>query len=174
MPKLIENLHEKLINQSRAMLLARGYDHLNIREVADECQVAVGTVYNYFPSKEAMVGAVMMEDWNAALARAREKAASAPDVVTGLMAFKRELKTYVDTYMDIWVAYHANVASVLMARHDKLTAQMLKIIEPLLARFDRNTLPAMPLFAAKAILSAAIYNDINDEELRAVLGKLLQ
>ena len=35
-----------------------------MREAARRCGVAVGTLYNYFPSKDALAAAVMLEDWH--------------------------------------------------------------------------------------------------------------
>lgn len=64
MPKIIENLGERLTAQARKQLEDSGYSALTIRSVAQACGVGVGTVYNYFPSKDALAAAVMLEDWN--------------------------------------------------------------------------------------------------------------
>lgn len=63
MPKIIENLPERLIGEARRQVEQAGYSALTIRSVAKECGVGVGTVYNYYPSKEALVAAFMVEDW---------------------------------------------------------------------------------------------------------------
>ena len=34
-----------------------------MREVAESSGVAVGTIYNYFPSKDILVGSIMAKDW---------------------------------------------------------------------------------------------------------------
>ena len=62
MPRGIENLREDLIAQSRVILLTKGYDNMTVRDVANACHVAVGTVYNYFQSKDVLVGYIMLED----------------------------------------------------------------------------------------------------------------
>jgi AcrR family transcriptional regulator len=63
MPKIIENLREKLVLEARHQVEELGYGALTIRSVAAACGVGVGTVYNYFSSKDALVAAFMLEDW---------------------------------------------------------------------------------------------------------------
>ena len=64
MPKIIENLQEKLIEEAKRQIREAGYGALTIRSVAKACSVGVGTVYNYFPSKDALLATFMLEDWN--------------------------------------------------------------------------------------------------------------
>jgi AcrR family transcriptional regulator len=64
MPKIIENLKERLISEAQKQIEANGYGAVTIRSVAKSCGVGVGTVYNYFPSKEALIATHLLEDWN--------------------------------------------------------------------------------------------------------------
>lgn len=63
MPKIIENLRDQLLQEARKQIAERGYTGTTIRSVAGACGVGVGTVYNYFSSKEMLIAAFMMEDW---------------------------------------------------------------------------------------------------------------
>ncbi len=40
-----------------------GLASLSIRTIAKECEVAVGTIYNYFPDKAALITEVIMKFW---------------------------------------------------------------------------------------------------------------
>lgn len=64
MPKIIENLETKLIEEAKKQFETSGYSALTMRSVAKACGVGVGTVYNYFPSKDALVASYMLQDWN--------------------------------------------------------------------------------------------------------------
>ena len=63
MPKIIENLESRLIEEVKKQIEESGYGAVTIRSVAKTCGVGVGTVYNYFPSKEALVATHLLEDW---------------------------------------------------------------------------------------------------------------
>ncbi|MEA4900920.1 TetR/AcrR family transcriptional regulator [Desulfitobacterium sp.] len=63
MPKIIENLKETIILESRNLLSQKGYNDFNVREIAKKCNIALGTFYNYFPTKDEVVMEIVREDW---------------------------------------------------------------------------------------------------------------
>jgi AcrR family transcriptional regulator len=63
MPKIIENLEIKLMEEAKKQLEQSGYGALTIRSVAQACGVGVGTVYNYFSSKDELLAAYLLGDW---------------------------------------------------------------------------------------------------------------
>ena len=63
MPKIIENIREALLVEAKRQIAERGYQNTTIRSVAKECGVAVGTVYNYFKSKDMLIASFILEDW---------------------------------------------------------------------------------------------------------------
>ncbi len=68
MPKIIENLEDRLIEEAKRQLQEFGYSAMTIRSVAKGCGVGVGTVYNYFSSKEALLATYILGSWNACVA----------------------------------------------------------------------------------------------------------
>lgn len=68
MPKIIENLENRLIAEARKQIEETGYSAMTIRSVARGCGVGVGTVYNYFSSKESLLATYMLEDWKGCIA----------------------------------------------------------------------------------------------------------
>ena len=64
MPKIIKNLERKLLEEARHQIEESGYSAVTIRSVAAACGVGVGTVYNYYASKDELLAAYMLEDWN--------------------------------------------------------------------------------------------------------------
>ena len=63
MPKIIENVREQLLAEAKRQIEQNGYAKTTIRSVAGACDIAVGTVYNYFKSKEVLVGSFVLEAW---------------------------------------------------------------------------------------------------------------
>ncbi len=63
MPKLIENLKEKILVEADTQLKEVGYGAMTIQSIAKACGVGVGTVYNYFSSKDEIVIACVAAAW---------------------------------------------------------------------------------------------------------------
>ena len=64
MPKIIENLRVRLMEEAKRQIAESGYAFMTMRSVAKGCGVGIGTVYNYFASKNALLAAYLLEDWN--------------------------------------------------------------------------------------------------------------
>lgn len=54
---------EEILKASRELLQRQGWSAINIRSVAAACGVSVGSIYNYFDSKTALVSAVVESVW---------------------------------------------------------------------------------------------------------------
>ena len=68
MPKIIKDIEIRLIEETKKQIEESGYGAVTVRSVAKACGVGVGTVYNYFPSKEALVATHLLEDWKQCVA----------------------------------------------------------------------------------------------------------
>ena len=54
---------EDILNVSKKFILEKGWVSFNIRTIAKECGISVGTVYNYFPSKTQLIIATVESVW---------------------------------------------------------------------------------------------------------------
>lgn len=54
---------EKILDTSRRMIAEKGVSAINMRTVASECGVAVGSLYNYFSSKSELMSAAVETVW---------------------------------------------------------------------------------------------------------------
>lgn len=68
MPKIIHNLETRLMEEAKRQIEESGYAATTIRSVAKACGVGVGTVYNYFPSKDALLATYLLGDWQGCIA----------------------------------------------------------------------------------------------------------
>ena len=91
MPKIIENLPQRLQEEARRQIEQAGFAAMTIRSVAKGCGVGVGTVYNYYPSKEALVASFMLSDWNACVASIQQTAAESDLLEPVLLAIYEKL-----------------------------------------------------------------------------------
>ncbi|UNT93796.1 TetR/AcrR family transcriptional regulator [Allobaculum sp. Allo2] len=54
---------EEILKTCRRMASTQGWNDLNIRNVSSACQVSVGCLYHYFPSKSDLVSATVISIW---------------------------------------------------------------------------------------------------------------
>lgn len=82
---------EAIVDATARVLVRDGYDALSTNRVAREAGVSVGSLYQYFPGKEALVAAVMerhasrMQENIAARMQSAPPAATAEDVATEMI-----------------------------------------------------------------------------------------
>ena len=154
MPKRIENLRENILACAKKEMLAQGFDALNIRNVARGCGIAVGTVYNYFPSKDMLAAAVMLEDWLVTLGGMREKCAAAGSLTEALRALYDGVTAFSSVYRSVWAGYSfsADARSEFGKRHKLLVRQLADCIRPALERFCAGDTQDMDIFLAENIL----------------------
>lgn len=57
-----EQRRRRILSSARGALALGGYDGLQMREVATDADVALGTLYRYFPSKEHLILSLMASD----------------------------------------------------------------------------------------------------------------
>lgn len=55
---------EDILKTSRELIRRQGWSAINIRSVAAACGVSVGSIYNYFDSKAALVSATVESIWH--------------------------------------------------------------------------------------------------------------
>lgn len=67
MPKIIENIEEKIFNAVVLLIRKHGYSAINMRMIAKESGIAVGTLYNYYSDKEALTTTVVYLSWKETL-----------------------------------------------------------------------------------------------------------
>lgn len=65
---------EEILKTSRELIRVQGWDALNIRSVAAACGVSIGSIYNYFASKEKLICAVVESIWCEIFHRSDENA----------------------------------------------------------------------------------------------------
>ena len=64
MPKLILNIEERILLSAKELFYEKGYDQVNMKEISKRADIAVGTLYNYFPNKNSLYLLVLENSWN--------------------------------------------------------------------------------------------------------------
>ncbi len=98
MPKIIENLPQRLLEEAHRQIEESGFAAMTIRSVAKGCGVGVGTVYNYYPSKEALVAGFMLDDWKNCIATIQSSAETADQLESVLQVIYDQITLFLDKY----------------------------------------------------------------------------
>ena len=169
MPKIIENLRERVLKAARETLVTEGYQALSMRSLARRAGVAPGTLYNYFRDKEEIVATLALADWQGALARMGAAAARASDLERGLAALCDELDSFSSAYRPTWEQYEGGRAAGYLARyHRMLREQIARPVRTVLGRSGRADLAPLADVLAEVLLACSVNEDLGT----ASIGKL--
>ena len=150
MPKIIENVREQLLAVAKKQIGERGYANTTIRSVAGECGLAVGTVYNYFKSKDMLIASFVVEDWNRYLSELRKSDLSDPR--TALRTIYDTLICFSEQHNPLFSDPDAAkvFSAVFTERHKTLRSQISELILPLCGNDDAGFTAE---FVAESLLS---------------------
>lgn len=176
MPKVIANLRESILTQARTLLLEQGWSALTIRAVAAKCSVAVGTVYNYYPSKDALVAGILLEDWDHAMADMRQATETAATLQDGIRSIAHALCNYEAQYQDIWHEYAQvyDAAKLMKQYHEPLIRAISEALHALLTRFDKPKDDVLPVFLAEILLHIAGSGIEQYQQIEHLLFRLVE
>lgn len=167
MPKIIENLQSRLMEEAKRQILQSGYGALTIRSVASACGVGVGTVYNYFPSKDALVASFMLEDWKGCMEQFCRTAEAAREPGPVIRSIYDQLRIFSSRHQVIFLdeAAKNDFAGSFTRYHSLLRSQLAQPIR----KFCVDDFSAQ--FIAEALLTWTVAGKAFDE-IYGVIGKL--
>jgi AcrR family transcriptional regulator len=126
MPKIIENLQSRLIEEAKRQIEESGYAALTIRSVAKGCGVGVGTVYNYFSSKDDLIANYMLSDWNQCVAAIRAVGTYSDSPRAVMRCMYDQLYAYAERHQVVFrdESATANFAGSVSRYHGILRSQL--------------------------------------------------
>jgi len=168
MPKIIKNLPQRLIEAARRQISENGYASLTIRSAANACGVGTGTVYNYFPSKDALIVAFMLEDWHECLAAIEAVQNTENTALSVLQCMHRELCGYIQAHQALF--RDKDAAASFSASLGKYHALLRSQLSTPLLPFCQSEFEAE--FLAEALLTWTAAGK-GFEEIFTIIKKLL-
>lgn len=134
MPKVIENLRTSILEEAKTELAEQGYDNLTIRQIAARCSIAVGTVYNYFKSKDVILGAILGEDWHNVLSDMDSSISKSTSVHEGLCIVASGLEGFCERHRRLWSEYRKTDSSQYYSQngHQMLLHALVTRVEDIL------------------------------------------
>lgn len=63
MPKIIHNIQERIENSAFTLFSQYDFGQVDMKMIAKKCNIAVGTLYNYYPNKMHLFVSVAQKSW---------------------------------------------------------------------------------------------------------------
>jgi AcrR family transcriptional regulator len=145
MPKIVDRdrYRKQLLEQSFELFAEIGYGKITMRQLAQKLGISTGTLYHYFPSKEAMFLQLVEELVQRDIANFLTQAESVPpDIrsrVSAILDFTRENRDYFSKQLIIWLDYYQQQVGGEDALTEDLSQHYVAIFEQL----DRETIAAI-------------------------------
>ncbi len=165
MPKIIENLPQRLLEEARRQIEESGFAAMTIRSVAKGCGVGVGTVYNYYPSKEALVASFMLDDWKCSVSHIQASADQAQSLEPVLRVIHEQLTRFMEQYDPIF--HDASAASSYTGSTSSYHGILRDQLAEPIRKFCRDDFSAQ--FIAEAMLTWTVAGKDFDELVQVLL-----
>jgi len=139
MPKVIMHLQEKIIFQAEKILQDEGPSKLTIRGVAKKCGIGVGTVYNYYPTKDALIAGIVMNRWDKTKEKIVSGISSADSFREGLKCIFDESMSFTVNSRSLWqdTTPAKQLSGYFREQHSKLILEFKALVDDLFIRFPK-------------------------------------
>ena len=181
MAKQIINPETLILETAKKILLDGGYDKLNMRNVAKECGIATGSIYNYYPTKSELIVAMMTEYWDDFFVF-MEEIESLP-FFDSLHSMFFKLEDFVKVFREVWLKpdlYKSkdSVNKGVKKEHEYLFKIQLFIEKKLIEEFPNNLEEISPrefsTFIISNFMSMLQNKRFSYESFEKIIKKLLK
>ena len=104
MPKVILGVRENLLKRAEELIELGEYDNFSIRSIAKDCGIAVGTLYNYFKSKDELLVAVINEHWKKMISEVDERCANSTTLTDCVCHICTGIRSFAESHTRFWIS----------------------------------------------------------------------
>jgi len=101
--RVIENPQQLILNKAKEILYNEGYVKLTMRNVSKACNIALGTIYNYYPTKKDLVIEMMTEYWHEYIDKTQVIVNSDYTFYDKLKIIFDDLSIFLKTFKELWL-----------------------------------------------------------------------
>ncbi|WP_353928969.1 TetR/AcrR family transcriptional regulator [Okeanomitos corallinicola TIOX110] len=183
MPKIVdhEQYRKELIVKCFDLFAEKGYGAITMRQIAQGLNVSTGTLYHYFPSKQALfeqlVAEISEQDVITALAELGGKN-NLPEMMTALGNYLVKNEDYLIKWTYVWVDFYQNQDSKIMLNNSTVFKRANKRYQQATCEFlgiENQVLASFVLSFVNGVILEKLWGDetINFLEQCQLLGEML-
>lgn len=98
-------VRERILDRAMELIMQNGFDNVTMERIAEAADVAKGTLYNYFPAKEAILGGYVQKCALELTPVIDNIIASKPDTRSRLVALLREHVRWIEGRQELMEKY---------------------------------------------------------------------
>jgi AcrR family transcriptional regulator len=103
LPKIIENPKQLILDEAKKILYSEGYAKLSMRNISKACGIALGTIYNYYPTKHDLVIGMMADYWHSNMNKFESIVSMDGSFYDKLDRIFDQLSGFIKTFREEWL-----------------------------------------------------------------------
>ncbi len=164
MPKKIKDAESKIMDAAEIVFREKGYIKADMKEIAKYAGVAVGTLYNYWPSKKLLFGDVSKEYWKGVFEKTDEIMKSGVNPRLKSMLFTKNMYNHFEEQINMHKSGTGiELFSFFMSLNgvwDEIQSRMENILDEIIksesTKMDRNDFERMARMMPLSMISCIV------------------
>ena len=103
MSRIIEDPQQLILSKAKEILYNEGYLKLTMRNISKACDIALGTIYNYYPTKKELLVEMMTDYWREYFYKIGSVIDLDNTFYDKLNKIFNELSIFIKTFKEIWL-----------------------------------------------------------------------
>ncbi|MBU3181382.1 TetR/AcrR family transcriptional regulator [Clostridium psychrophilum] len=103
MSRIIENPEQLILSRAKAILYNEGFKKFSMRNLSEKCGIALGTIYNYYSTKEELIIQIMTDYWKDHLYILEDILNSNDNLYIKLNEIFNKLNIFIKTFKAVWL-----------------------------------------------------------------------
>jgi len=140
--RIIENPKQLILSGAKEILYNEGFNKFCMRTLSKKCGIALGTIYNYYSTKEELIIEMMTDYWKDNLCTLKDIINSDDTLYIKLNQIFNKLKIFIKTFKDIWLKpelYESpDCVKDSLKQENIYMEKLVKIIEKILLKEAQN------------------------------------
>ena len=159
MPKSVLCDKKEIYEKVKKLFLVNGYSGVDIKTIAQECKMAVGTFYNYYENKEEIFCEVINDSWNLFFETLKRKEVL-KEFIAEIYFYIKTNKGFGLTFKSIPIEKAANVNNL----YDKIVNDIAFLIVDLINEGYKNIGRRIALSLFMSVILFTNSCEFNDDE----------
>jgi AcrR family transcriptional regulator len=100
--RIIENPKQLILDRAKEILYNEGFKRFSMRTLSKKCGIALGTIYNYYSTKEELIVEMMTAYWKEQFYIIEDIVNSNDTLYIKLNEIFNKISIFIKTFKDIW------------------------------------------------------------------------